>query len=132
MNKKKCPCYSGKEYAKCCRPYHEGYRVPDAQALMRSRYAAYALGKSDYLIKTTHPQNSEFPTDFKAWAQDILDFSKQSSFEGLTILDFSDGETEAFVTFKAEIKQNGKDISFTERSRFKREASWLYLDGEML
>ena len=39
-----CPCGSGKPYAACCGPLHAGEKpAPTAEALMRSRYAAYVL-----------------------------------------------------------------------------------------
>jgi len=38
-----CPCGRGR-YADCCGPLHAGMPAADAEALMRSRYSAYALG----------------------------------------------------------------------------------------
>ncbi|MEG2139978.1 MAG: YchJ family metal-binding protein, partial [Bilophila sp.] len=48
-----CPCCSGRTYEDCCAPYVEGREsAPTAEALMRSRYTAHALGKYDYLNET--------------------------------------------------------------------------------
>ncbi|HEX5804075.1 MAG TPA: YchJ family metal-binding protein, partial [Azospira sp.] len=44
-----CPCGSDQPYARCCGRWHAGEPAPSAEALMRSRYAAYVLGLSDYL-----------------------------------------------------------------------------------
>ena len=56
-----CPCGSGDTLDHCCGPLHRGERkAATAEALMRSRYSAYALGKLDYLI-ATHPMPSEAP-----------------------------------------------------------------------
>jgi len=52
-----CLCCSGKEYAACCQPLHEGALPADALALMRSRYNAYALQLPRYILQTTHPDN---------------------------------------------------------------------------
>jgi len=41
-----CPCGSGRKYKKCCQPYHRGAKPDNALTLMKSRYAAYALGQS--------------------------------------------------------------------------------------
>lgn len=44
----RCPCESGLKYAECCQAYHARRSVaPTAEALMRSRYAAYVLGESE-------------------------------------------------------------------------------------
>lgn len=37
-----CPCFSGKPYGDCCKPFHDGQKLPQPQELMRARYAAYA------------------------------------------------------------------------------------------
>ena len=45
-----CACTSGKKFADCCRPYLRGEReAPDAVALMRSRFTAFALEHAAYL-----------------------------------------------------------------------------------
>lgn len=49
-----CPCGSGKAYAQCCQRYHNGEAAPNAEALMRSRYAAFVLELEPYLLATWH------------------------------------------------------------------------------
>src|SRR5438067_971799 len=50
-----CPCTSGNRYAECCARYHRLVREPpDAVALMRSRYAAFASKEIAYLWRTLH------------------------------------------------------------------------------
>ena len=59
----RCPCLSGETYGACCGRYHRGLlaggadsvTAPTAEALMRSRYAAFAVGDADYLLATWHP-----------------------------------------------------------------------------
>jgi len=97
---------------------------------MRSRYAAYSLQLVDYIIQTTHPSNELFKKTEKEMRKNILEFSQNTSFIGLEILDFQDGEKEAFVTFKALLAQKGHDVSFQEKSRFLREnGRWLYVNA---
>ncbi|WP_422133511.1 YchJ family protein [Endozoicomonas sp. ALD040] len=48
-----CPCGSGQTYKACCGPYHSGQAAPTAEALMRSRFSAYYLKNTDYLLATT-------------------------------------------------------------------------------
>lgn len=129
MNKKLlCPCQSGKNYEECCKRYHEGIPPENALALMRSRYAAYALGLADYIIQTTHPENSSYSLDFSKWKREILQFSQNTEFVGLKILEFVDGEQVASVTFTAYLKQQGDDATFTEKSYFKKvKERWLYV-----
>lgn len=97
---------------------------------MRSRYSAYALNKPDYLIHTTHPENEQYEQDFSVWRRQISDFAKNTLFLGLDILDFSEENETGIVTFTAHLSQQGKDVSFTERSKFKRvDWKWLYIKG---
>ena len=50
-----CPCGSRRVYEECCEPFHLGAAAPTAEALMRSRYSAFALGLAPYLLRTWHP-----------------------------------------------------------------------------
>ena len=129
-----CPCGSSKKYKKCCKIFHDDIKKPsNALELMKSRFSAFAFCKSDYIIKTTHQKNCDFSLNTSSWIADIELFSKNTIFEKLDILDFIDSEIESFVTFKATLFQNKKDISFIEKSRFLKESNiWLYVDGEFL
>ncbi|MEX0961698.1 MAG: YchJ family metal-binding protein [Simkaniaceae bacterium] len=131
---KRCPCQSNKYYKDCCQPYHNGQKNPrHAQDLMRSRYCAYALNLSKYIIDTTHEENPYYHKNLNKWIEEIADFSQNSQFLDLKILEINEGDTEAFVTFKAIIHQNNRDVSFTEKSRFlKCKGRWLYRSGEIL
>ena len=51
-----CPCGSGAPYSRCCRAFHlRTDDPPTAEALMRSRYSAYAKGLDAYLHHSWHP-----------------------------------------------------------------------------
>lgn len=131
-----CPCFSGEPYEKCCSPAHEGKTpAPDAVALMRSRYAAYALGLVEYLIATTVPDGPQAEPDPVAWGQELYEFGRETQFLGLEILDHGTaaGGQQAWVRFHARLEQAGEDASFTERSTFVRgdDGRWRYLDGEL-
>jgi len=122
-----CPCHSGKKYKQCCQPYHKGILPADALKLMRSRYSAFALGAADYIMATTHPNNSDYTDDKEIWRKSILNFSNNTRFLGLKITEFIDGSEEAFVTFEA-LLDGG---ILREKSRFlKKEGKWLYESGE--
>jgi SEC-C motif-containing protein len=126
---KVCPCGSANKYKKCCSIYHKGALPPTALLLMKSRYCAYAVGDSNYIIKTTHPDNPDYTADIKSWKESILSFSKQTNFLSLEIIDFIDGKEEAFVTFNARLSSG----DLKEKSRFlKLRDQWFYVDGEFL
>ncbi|AXX93661.1 hypothetical protein CPU12_08305 [Malaciobacter molluscorum LMG 25693] len=129
----KCICGSDKKYKKCCKEFHDGKLPKTALELMRSRFSAYALGYANYIIETTHKDNCEFTHNRQTWLSDINNFCEYTDFQGLTILDFKDGNKESFVSFKAKLSQNGLDASFTEKSRFlKVDGKWYYIDGIFL
>ncbi len=95
-------------------------------ALMRSRYSAYALRLVDYIIATTHPDNSDFTNNILEWQNSILRFCDSVDFLGLKIIEFIDGAEEAFVIFEAKLS----DTKMIEKSRFlKEEGRWLYESG---
>ena len=122
-----CPCHSGEKYKKCCQPYHRGTLPANAHKLMRSRYSAYALHLADYIIHTTHPDNTDFTDDISVWKESVLVFCRNTEFLGLKIFDFNDNGTEAFVTFQAKLSEGIMD----EKSRFLQvEGKWLYESGE--
>ena len=126
-----CPCCSGNTYAQCCGRFHEGATPENALQLMRSRYSAYALNIPDYIVKTTHPKNPQYSKNLLSWKQHISQFSQNSLFHRLEILDFMEKEKEATVTFTAYISQNNRDATFTEKSHFeKMDGCWLYRDGQ--
>lgn len=128
-----CSCKSGKKYKKCCKSFHDGILPKTSLELMRSRYCAFALNNTDYIINTTHPLNNDFTPNRDAWAEGISSFSLNTDFNNLEIIDFIDGKTESYVTFKATLKQEEDDISFTEKSKFLKEnGKWLYVNGEFL
>lgn len=127
-----CPCHSGKTYRECCEPYHTGVLPETALQLMRSRYAAYALRLADYIMQTTHPLNRSYLIDQERWKKEILSHYGNTEFYGLSILEFIDGSSEAYVTFTAQLRQKNRDVSFTEKSRFLKVGNrWLYESGEI-
>ena len=127
-----CPCGTGKRYTACCKLFHQGQLSDSALNLMRSRYSAYALNLSAYIISTTHPKGPHFSHDVTDWSQKIIAFSLNTQFNKLTMLDFQDGDPFATVTFVAHLSQNKKDASFTEKSLFEKiNGKWLYLSGEL-
>ncbi len=126
-----CPCGSNKKYKKCCKLSHNGTLPKTALTLMKSRYSAYAIGNSKYIMDTTHMLNTEYSEDKKTWEENIQNFIKDSNFKALEILEFEDSTPESYVTFKAYIDINGVDSTFTEKSKFiKENGKWFYVSGD--
>jgi len=123
----KCPCGSGKKYKDCCFRWHKIASAPNALLLMKSRFAAYAIGNAEYIIKTTHPNSPHKEKNLNKWKKSIKEFSK-SDFKKLEIVEFIDGEKEAVVEFKAFINE----YVMHERSKFLKEDKWYYIDGTQL
>ncbi len=121
----KCPCGSGKKYKECCFRFHKGSNPRNALELMKSRYSAYAVGDANYIIKTTHKSSPHYEKNKKEWIDSIKEFSK-SNFKKLEIIEFIDGEKEAFVKFRAYID----DYIMEENSRFVKEDKWFYVGVE--
>lgn len=97
---------------------------------MRSRYTAYVIADTNYIIKTTHTENNDYKENKTLWKKEILDFSHNYSFKKLTIIEFLDGIDCAYVTFTATIFHNINNESFTEKSMFKKlNNQWLYHSG---
>jgi SEC-C motif-containing protein len=120
----KCPCGSQKNFKECCEPFINGtQKAPTAEALMRSRYSAYATHAAEYLLATTHI------SERKQYSKsDILNWATSNQWLQLEIIK----ATENTVEFKAYFLDNKlqKQIHY-ERSTFKFEnGSWFYVDGK--
>lgn len=128
-----CPCGSGKEYATCCAPYHQGAPALHPESLVRARYSAYAMNVPDYIIRTTHPASTGYLEDRFAWRRKISKFSQGTEFQKLQILEVQERLPLAAVTFTAFLAQAGKDATFTEKSHFQiRKGEWLYRGGNLV
>ncbi|MGC4869029.1 YchJ family metal-binding protein [Micromonospora sp. DT53] len=119
-----CPCGSGRAYADCCAPAHEGDAPATAEALMRSRFSAFALGDSGYLLRSWH--SSTRPTS--------LELDPGQRWTRLEIVETERGgllDTAGTVTFHAHYRDAGRPGTMTELSRFVREdGRWVYVDGD--
>lgn len=121
-----CPCGSNKDYIDCCGSYLDGGGTASAaEALMRSRYTAYTLGREDYLLATWH--HGTRPTSLDLAAE------PRSKWLGLEVKRHSQPEPDrAVVEFVARYKVGGRAHRLHEISRFVREAGrWFYVGGDI-
>lgn len=121
-----CPCGTGKPYAACCAPVHEGVRpAPTALALMRSRYSAFALGLEGYLLDSWHP--STRPAS--------VDLDPTMEWTGLIVEDTRDGQAwddHGTVRFSAHWRSGRREGTLRETSRFAMVSGrWHYVDGTL-
>lgn len=127
-----CPCGSELKYKKCCKLLHMNQTAKTALELMKSRYSAFVVNDANYIINTTHKENSDYTNDIHSWKRSINEFSLKSCFKKLEILQFIEDEV-SYVTFKATIFQDNIDCSFIEKSKFLKEnGKWLYHSGEFI
>lgn len=124
-----CPCGSTLPYAQCCQLLHQGRSAaPTAEALMRSRYAAYVKGEIDYLVTTTLPamRTTTLWVNYQSTHQSIR-------WIGLEVLKVQQGGAQdkvGKVEFRANYVQDGEHASHHELSRFRRHrGAWCYVDG---
>ncbi|WP_234969943.1 YchJ family protein [Brachymonas denitrificans] len=132
-----CPCgrqspqHKPLSGADCCGRYLEHFMdvpAPDAESLMRSRYTAFVLGRTAYLLATWLPDNR--PGQLEA--------EQGTQWLGLAVRDHSQPDADhAEVEFVARYRINGRAERLHERSRFVRledgaMSRWLYVDGDML
>jgi len=120
-----CPCESGKPYALCCEPCHQGAPAANAEALMRSRYTAYVLGLTQYLLDSWHPDTRPSSLNLN---EDIA-----TKWLGLSIKRFEQtSETSAIVEFVARYKVGGQKAErLHEVSQFLLTDRWYYVSGEI-
>ena len=118
-----CPCGGDTAYAACCGPLHDGAPALTAEALMRSRYTAYALGLDDHVFRTWHPRTRP----------DDLAPDPGVGWTGLEVLATEAGgpdDDRGVVEFRAHFRTAAGPQVLHEVSRFERRGGrWVYVDG---
>lgn len=124
-----CPCGTGRDYAACCARYLEGEAsAPSAEALMRSRYTAYARARIDYVTKTHDPatRSGHDEDQARAWAEG-------SEWLGLEIVSTDAGgpdDDTGRVEFVARYRNDDGEQEHRELSEFsKLDGTWYFTRG---
>ncbi len=98
--------------------------APTAEALMRSRYSAFAVGDADYLLHSWHPDTRPRR----------LTLDPDQRWVRLEVLGTTGGgllHTEGTVEFRAHYQHTTHAGVLHELSRFTRtEGRWVYVDGD--
>lgn len=116
-----CPCTSGKAYGACCGPLHDGTREPQvAEEVVRSRYAAFALGNIAYLIKTQHADHPDRGKPAEQVELALRIASQTFKYMGLVIIETRAADRDGIsqVLYLARIFRKGSDVSFVELADF--------------
>ena len=129
INSPMCACGTGKTAEKCCLAViSTPLKAKTPAQLMRSRYVAYTLGDTRYLIDSWH--SSTRPVSLKldeklVWAGLKLVKESKVVAEGLHWI--------GYVEFMASFTRDGAMGQVHERSRFLFEDGlWFYVDGEQI
>lgn len=120
-----CPCGRPATFEACCgRFLGTGVPVPDAEALMRSRYTAFVRGDTAHLLATWHASTRPASLELDGGVKWLgLDVKQHTPLDG----------AHAEVEFVARSRVQGRGQRLHERSRFVREdGHWLYVDGDLL
>ena len=126
MPANKCPCDSKRLFDHCCGAILNGRVIAEtAEALMRSRYTAYTLGHTNYLLETWCTENRPASLTMDE-SQKWLGLKIKSCEAGLP------GDREGIVEFVARYKIDGRAHRLHEFSRFQKiDGAWIYVDGEL-
>lgn len=113
----RCPCGSGTSYDACCGRLHRGAALAGTpEELMRSRYAAYAVGDLDHVFRTWHPRTRP----------DDLSPDPALTWTGLEVL----GAGDDWVEFVASFERDGVPGELHEHSLFEqRGGRWVYVSA---
>ena len=122
-----CPCCSGKLYEDCCKPYHTKEKnAPTAEALMRSRFAAFAIPNGAYLYNTTLPAKRKFHNE--AELQEWGEINQWKKLEIVSKPSLNQVEFKAFY-----FDSGGNEQLHHELSVFQKIGDrWFYVSGEFL
>jgi SEC-C motif-containing protein len=122
-----CPCGSLKIYETCCKLYLEDKQIAKTpEQLMRSRYTAYALAKTDYIKQTMQgkPLIDFNEEGAKQWAQKVTWLSLK------VIQAYNENPEKGFVEFVATFIEYNKLNVIHELSEFnQQDGRWFYVDG---
>lgn len=121
-----CPCGSGLDIETCCGPIVEGQSLAATpEALMRSRYTAYVLGKIEHVERTHAPESR---SDFDR--TEVERTAAQMKWLGLEVRNASMDGDHGSVEFAVRFRLGEHTVTQYEVSQFRREnGHWLYVSG---
>lgn len=127
-----CPCGSELEYKDCCEPFIKKKKLAStAEALMRSRYTAYVVGKVEHLGNTLDDKGRE-SFDLES----TREWSSNTDWKKLEIVSVERGgvdDDDGVVEFIAHYEMDDQLLSHHERATFKKcDGRWAFIDGRVI
>ena len=125
-NSNLCPCGSKTPFDECCAPVIDNKATANTpEELMRSRYTAYVLGESAYLLQSWdidyRPKSITIENNIQWLYLEILDTHQNTN-----------DEYTGYVTFAATSICDDTLVVMKEKSKFvKKSGIWFYQDGEL-
>ena len=125
-----CPCGSEVNFEECCEKYFMGdEKAPTAEALMRSRYTAYAEHNYRYLLESLHPAyRKDYDEEAtKQWAES----SEWTGLEIVNTVEGSENDSTGEVEFIANFRIKEHDLTHHEIAKFEKvDGVWYFVEGE--
>ena len=128
MSTTACPCGSQRLLNECCGQYlYTETDAPTAEALMRSRYTAFALKNIPYILSTV-------PSEYPQNEQEINDWAFTCEFVKLQVIRKQQGKSshrKGVVEYIASFIENGKAQELHEVAHFRQvNKQWFYIPYE--
>lgn len=119
-----CPCGSLNLFSECCQPLIQSKRPANtAEALMRSRFTAYATQDYHYVLQTYAESKRATLT-----VEELANAAQDTTWLSLDVVSANTESVEFIAVYQA----SGAFGKLHERSRFVREAgNWRYFDGHL-
>ena len=154
-----CHCGADPPFSECCGPLHSDAAVATAAGPLETllaRYSAFCEATevaAEYVMATTHRNNSEYSEDRDAWRASILDFCRSCGFaslrvlqslrfrltaEGLDLIDEAEAEASlpregdrAYITWTARLRvlEGVVGDDYVETKDFVERSIFLHEDG---
>ena len=121
-----CPCGCGLSFTACCQPILNDHSLATtAEKLMRSRYCAFVLKNSVYILSSWHRKTRPKSLNFDNHPVQWLGLEIHACSEG------QENDSTGNVEFTSSYLENGQLCRLREDSQFlKEDGLWFYLRGE--
>lgn len=122
-----CPCGSTRVFDECCGPIIAGAPAPTAEALMRSRYTAFANRTLDH-VECTHAP--EVRDDFNRAEAERL--AEECEWQSLEISRATETGDIAEIEFVMRFRREQQNRTQAATSHFRRDdGQWLYVSSNL-
>jgi SEC-C motif domain protein len=126
LNGPACPCCSGLPYEICCEPVITGAPAATAEALVRSRYTAFAKRCLDHV---EHTHAAEIKADFNRAEAETL--AEECEWLELRIHKAVEEGDAAEIEYAVRVRRENRTLIKGVQSRFRRDdGKWFFLSSK--